>query len=105
MNDEVTLGSGEEMIHMTPDELRVAINAYLDHGPDFIKYGATHHFNYPAPIAFSPRAQRVIVEETHRRGLVAETHATSLEGLPPLGPRGDRSHPAPRQRREPHDHR
>ncbi len=81
MNDEVTLGSGEEMIHMTPDELRVAINAYLDHGPDFIKYGATHHFNYPAPIAFSPRAQRVIVEETHRRGLVAETHATSLEGL------------------------
>ena len=81
MNDEVTLGSGEEMMHMTPDELRVAINAYLDHGPDFIKYGATHHFNYPAGISFSPRAQRVIVEETHRRGLVAETHATSLEGL------------------------
>ena len=81
MNDEVTLGSGEEMMHMTPDELRVAINAYLDHGPDFIKYGATHHFNYPAGISFSPRAQRVIVEETHKRGLVAETHATSLEGL------------------------
>ncbi len=81
MNDEVTLGSGEEMMHMTPDELRAAINAYLDHGPDFIKYGATHHFNYPAGISFSPRAQRVIVEETHKRGLVAETHATSLEGL------------------------
>ncbi len=81
MNDEVTLGSGEEMMHMTPDELRVAINAYLDHGPDFIKYGATHHFNYPAGISFSPRAQRVIVEETHKRGLIAETHATSLEGL------------------------
>ena len=81
MNDEVTLGSGEELMHMTPDELRVAINAYLDHGPDFIKYGATHHFNYPAGISFSPRAQRVIVEETHKRGLVAETHGTSLEGL------------------------
>ena len=81
INDSITLGTGEELMHMTPDELRVAINAYLDIGPDFIKYGGTSHMSYPAGITFSPRAQRVIVEETHKRGLVAETHSATLEGL------------------------
>ena len=81
LNDSVTLGSGEEWIHMTPEKLRAAVNDYLDLGPDFIKYGGTHHRTSPSPISFSPRAQRVIVEETHKRGLVVETHATSLEGL------------------------
>jgi imidazolonepropionase-like amidohydrolase len=32
-------------------------------------------------MVFSPDAQRVIVEETHKRGLVAETHATTPEAL------------------------
>lgn len=81
INDSITLGTGEELMHMTPEELRVAINAYLDLGPDFIKYGGTSHMSYPAGITFSPRAQRVIVEETHKRGLVAETHSATLEGL------------------------
>ena len=81
INDSITLGSGEELMHMTPEELRVAINAYLDLGPDFIKYGGTAHTAYPAAITFSPRAQRVIVEETQKRGLVAETHSATLEGL------------------------
>jgi imidazolonepropionase-like amidohydrolase len=66
---------------MGPEELRVAINAYLDKGPNFVKYGGTSHFRYPTLIGFSPRQQRVIVEETHKRGLVAETHATSSEAL------------------------
>ena len=55
INDSITLGTGEELMHMTPEELRVAMNAYLDLGPDFIKYGGTHHFNYPTTIGFSPR--------------------------------------------------
>lgn len=80
-NDFITQGSGEELMEMTPDELRVAINKYLDLGPDFIKYGGTSHFSSPILIGFSPRAQQVIVDETHRRGLVAETHSTSSEGL------------------------
>lgn len=79
-NDFITQGSGEDLMNMTPEELRVAINAYLDREPNFLKYGGTGHFS-PAFIGFSPEAQRVIMEETHRRGLVAETHATSLEGL------------------------
>ena len=80
IDDFFTLGTAEELINMTPDELRVAMNAYLDRGPDFIKYNGTSH-SFPALISFSPRAQRVIVEETHKRGLIAEIHSTSLEGL------------------------
>ena len=80
-NDSIAQGAGEELMDMGPEELRAAVNAYLDKGPDFIKYGGTSHFFYPALIGFSPRAQQVIVEETHKRGLVAETHATSSEAL------------------------
>ena len=81
MNDLFTEGTGEDLIHMTPDELRVAMNKYLDKGPDFIKYGGTAHYEYPALIAFSPHAQEVIVQETHKRGLIAETHSATPEGL------------------------
>lgn len=80
-NDFITQGSGEEWMHMEPEDLRLAVNAYLDKGPDFIKFGGTSHFSNPIMIGFSPRAQEVMVEETHKRGLVAETHSTSPEGL------------------------
>jgi len=80
-NDFITQGSGEEWMEMEPADLRVAVNDYLDLGPDFIKYGGTGHFSNPVMIGFSPEAQRVLVEETHKRGLVAETHSTSVEGL------------------------
>ncbi|MEX2284056.1 MAG: hydrolase, partial [Gemmatimonadota bacterium] len=39
MMDFIAQGSGEELIEMAPDQLRVAINKYLDKGPDYIKYG------------------------------------------------------------------
>jgi imidazolonepropionase-like amidohydrolase len=81
LNDELAQGAGEELMDMTPGELRVAINSYLDKGPDFIKYGGTSHFSNPTFIGFSPDAQKVLVEEAHKRGLVAETHSTSIEGL------------------------
>lgn len=80
-NDLIAQGAGEELMDMGPEELKVAINTYLDKGPNFVKYGGTSHFRYPTLIGFSPRAQRIIVEETHKRGLVAETHATSAEAL------------------------
>ena len=66
---------------MYPEELRVAINEYLDKGVDFVKYGGTSHWAFPTLISFSPEAQRVIVEETHARGLIAEIHSTNPEGL------------------------
>lgn len=81
INDFITQGAGEELMDMGLEDLRLAINRYLDKGPDFIKYGGTAHFSYPSLIGFSPDAQKVIVEEAHKRGKVAETHSTSPEGL------------------------
>src|SRR5262249_50374863 len=57
------------------------IDAYIDKGPDFIKYGGTSHFAEPTFIGFSPDAQRVLVERAHARGKMIETRATSPEGL------------------------
>jgi imidazolonepropionase-like amidohydrolase len=81
MNDEIAQGAGEELMGMTPPDLAKAIDAYLDKGPDFIKYGGTSHFSEPTFIGFSADGQRTIVERTHTRGKFAETHATSREGL------------------------
>ena len=66
VNDEVSQGVGEDLVDMEPEELRKAIRAYLDKGPDFIKFGGTAHFARPAFIGFSPEAQKVLVEEAHR---------------------------------------
>src|SRR5262245_7961916 len=81
MNDFIAQGAGEELMALTPAELRKAINAYIDKGPDFIKFGGTSHFSEPTFIGFSSEAQTVIVDEAHRRGRFAETHSTSIEGL------------------------
>lgn len=81
VNDEVSQGVGEDLVDMDLEELRAAIRAYLDKGPDFLKYGGTAHFARPAFVGFSPEAQRVIVEEAHRRNRVAETHATTADGM------------------------
>ncbi|MGH7503045.1 MAG: amidohydrolase family protein [Longimicrobiales bacterium] len=81
MNDAITRGSGEELLGMSPDSLRVAINRYLDLGPDFIKFGGTGHYSNPVMIGFSERAQSILVGETHARGRFAETHSTTEEGL------------------------
>jgi imidazolonepropionase-like amidohydrolase len=81
MNDYVAQGAGEELKDLSPGELRVAIGKYLDKGPDFLKYGGTSHFSQPTYIGFSPEAQKAMVEEAHRRGLGAETHSTTIEGL------------------------
>jgi imidazolonepropionase-like amidohydrolase len=81
MNDAITRGGGEELVNMEPDSLEAAINRYLDLGVDFLKFGGTAHFGYPIFIGFSERAQKVIVDAVHARGLVAETHSTTPEGL------------------------
>ena len=80
MNDFIAQGGGEELMAMSPDELRVAIGAYLDKGPDFLKFGGTSHFSEPTFIGFSADAQKVIVDQAHQRHRAAETHSTSIEG-------------------------
>lgn len=79
MMDFIAQGSGEDLVEMSPDELRVAINKYMDKGPDFIKYGGTSHTN--SLITFSPRQQEALVQEVHKRGLIAEVHSTNPEPL------------------------
>jgi imidazolonepropionase-like amidohydrolase len=79
MMDFIAQGSGEELLDMSPDELRAAMRAYLDKGPNFVKYGGTSHTNNL--ITFSPRQQEALVDEVHKRGLIAETHATNPEPL------------------------
>jgi imidazolonepropionase-like amidohydrolase len=81
MNDFIAQGGGEELMGMTPEELRRAIEAYLDKGPDFLKFGGTSHFSEPTFIGFSADAQKVIVDQAHARNRAAETHSTSIEGL------------------------
>jgi imidazolonepropionase-like amidohydrolase len=80
-NDLLAQGMGEDLADMTPEELRVAMDGYLDKGVDVIKYGGTSHFMRPSLIGFSPRQQAVIVAEAHKRGKPVQTHATSSEGL------------------------
>src|SRR5690606_8404039 len=60
MMDYIAQGSGEELLDMSPDSLRVAINAYLDKGPDFIKYGGMSHTNNPTTITH--HQQQALVE-------------------------------------------
>src|SRR4029453_19127496 len=55
MMDFIAQGSGEELLDLSPDELRFAIDKYLDKGPIFVKYGGTAHTN--SLITFSPRQQ------------------------------------------------
>ena len=79
MMDYIAQGAGEELLDMSPAELRVAIDKYLDKGVNFVKYGGTAHTNNL--ITFSPRQQEALVEEVHKRGLFAETHSTNPEPL------------------------
>lgn len=66
-DDLLAQGMGEDLSDMTPDELRTAMDGYLDKGVDVIKYGGTSHFMRPSLIGFSPRQQAVIVGEAHKR--------------------------------------
>jgi len=79
MMDFIAQDAGEELLEMSPDSLRKAINAYLDKGPDFVKYGGTGHTN--SLITFSPRQKEALVDAVHKRGLFAEVHSTNPEPL------------------------
>ena len=71
---------GQSLIYMSPEQVRVEIRKYLGRGIDFLKYGVSGHVltNF---LQFSPAAQRAIIEETHKAGLIVQTHTTSVESL------------------------
>ncbi len=73
---------GVDITTKSPEQVRVAINGYIDKGPDFLKYGATTHSDDPPMhIVFSPRVQKVIVDAAHKRGLKVDVHTGTVEGM------------------------
>jgi imidazolonepropionase-like amidohydrolase len=74
------VGTGEELLYMTPAMVGEALRKYVALGPDFIKYGASGHRDEDF-LMFSPEAQRAIVAEAHRGGIISQTHTTSVESL------------------------
>ncbi len=80
INDTWEQGTGRELLWMPPDTLRVAIRKYTGLGVDFLKFGGSGHQEMNL-LTFSPRAERVIVEEGHRAGMTVQAHVTSPESI------------------------
>jgi imidazolonepropionase-like amidohydrolase len=78
-------GIGQELLWKSADDVRPVIRDYTRKGVDFLKYGGSAHGPWPAVtfnfLAFSPRAQRAIIEEGHAAGLTVQAHVTSIESL------------------------
>ncbi|MEP7383433.1 MAG: amidohydrolase family protein [Gemmatimonadota bacterium] len=81
LNDQITQGAGELMPWFGPDSLKVIVNNYIDRGVDFVKIGGTVHSQTEPGLVFSERQFKAIVEAVHARGLMAETHSTTPEGM------------------------
>jgi len=81
INDQITQGAGELMPWFGPDSLRVIVNNYIDKGVDFVKIGGTVHSQTEPGLVFSERQFKAIVDAVHKRGLMAETHSTTPEGM------------------------
>lgn len=75
-------GVGPELMWKTFDEARAAVRRYAESGVDFLKY-AVNSLNPDRPpyIVFSPRFQRMIVEEGHRAGIPVQSFSVSVEGV------------------------
>jgi imidazolonepropionase-like amidohydrolase len=74
-------GVGADLTWMPADGVRHAVREYIaSSGVDFVKYaGSAHaHFRF---LAFSPDAQRAIVEEAHAAGLTAQACTLTPEAL------------------------
>ena len=71
---------GPPLMYMTPDQVRAEIRKYLGRGIDFLKFAVSGHV-LTNMLQFSPVAQRAIVDEVHKAGLIVQTHTTSVESL------------------------
>ncbi len=74
---------GPALSWMTAEQVRQEMRSYIGKGIDFIKYASNEHrWGDPmTSLVFSPRVQAAIVEETHRAGLTAQSHSSSVESL------------------------
>jgi amidohydrolase family protein len=68
---------------MTASQVQAEIRTYIGKGVDFVKYASNEHrWGDPTTsLVFSPRVQAALVDETHRAGLTAQAHVSSIESL------------------------
>jgi imidazolonepropionase-like amidohydrolase len=74
---------GRHLMWLEPRHVVEEVEKYISLGIDFVKYASNEHGLHSggAFLAFAPRVQAAIVEAAHRAGLIAQSHATSIEGL------------------------
>lgn len=80
INDTWEQGTGRELLWMPPDTLRAALRRYTSLGMNFLKFAGSGHQEMNL-LTFSPRAERVIVDEGRRAGMTVQAHVTSPESI------------------------
>jgi imidazolonepropionase-like amidohydrolase len=81
-NETWEQNTGQYLLWSTPDQVREAVREYATRGVDLLKYGASgHELHEMRFISFSPRVQKIIVEEGHRAGLTVQAHTSTTESL------------------------
>lgn len=82
VNDRWEQGVGKNLLWMPPEKLRAQLLAYFSKDIDFVKYAASGHaFGEMQYITFSAAAQDLIVNEARHKGLIVQTHTTSVGSL------------------------
>lgn len=72
---------GRHLMFLPPEEVAREVGWYIDKGIDFVKYASNEHGIPGAFLAFSPAVQAAIVAQTHARGITAQAHTMTIEGL------------------------
>ncbi|MBT7950480.1 MAG: amidohydrolase family protein [Gammaproteobacteria bacterium] len=84
--------TGPQLSLLSPNELRGEIRKYVNRDIDFLKYAVNGHdcrgcsgfpelLNLSSVLLFTPEAQDVIVDETHKGNITVQTHTSSVVAL------------------------
>lgn len=84
--------TGPRLSLLSPEQLRGEIKIYIDRGIDFLKYAVNGHdckgcsglpekLNLAWLLLFTPEAQQVIVEESHKANITVQTHTNTVVAL------------------------
>lgn len=82
INEAWEQGTGQHLLWANPETVRRAVRDYIALDVDFLKYAASgHELLEMRFISFSPRVQKIIVEEGHRANLIVQAHTSTNESL------------------------
>lgn len=84
--------TGPQLSLLGPEQLRGEINQYINRGIDFLKYAVNGHdckgcsgfpelLNLSWLLLFTPEAQKIIVEESHKANITVQTHTNTVVAL------------------------